>query len=69
MGSQGHASATLLPFYRRLGGSQGRLGRVREHFLTQGFKPKTVQSVEQLYLLRYPGPRNIPNVNITCSRI
>ena len=42
MGGERHAPATLPPFYRSLGGLQGRSGRVREHFLPQGFEPKTV---------------------------
>jgi hypothetical protein len=33
------------PFYRRLGGPQGRTGRVRKISPTPGFNPRTVQPV------------------------
>jgi hypothetical protein len=36
---------TRYPLYRRLGGSQGRSGRVRKIDLPRGFDPQTVQSV------------------------
>jgi hypothetical protein len=37
--------ATLYPFYRRLGESQGLSGRVRKISLPPGFDPRTVQPV------------------------
>ena len=44
---------TRYPFYRRLGGPQGRSGRAENHFLT-GIRSRTVQSVVQsLYRLSY----------------
>ena len=36
---------TLYTFYRRLGGPQGRSGRVRKMSLPPGFDPRTVQRV------------------------
>jgi hypothetical protein len=33
------------PLYRRLGGSQGRSGRVRKHSPSPGFDSRTVQPV------------------------
>jgi len=53
---QGHAPAalppgkTLYPFYRRLGGLQGRSGRVRKiPPLPPGIDPRTVQPVASHY--------------------
>ena len=44
----------LVPFYRRLGGPQGRSGRV-ENLVPTGIRSRTVQSVAQsLYRLTYP---------------
>ena len=40
---------TLYPLYRRLGGPQGRSGRVRESSLPQGFDHRTVQPVASRY--------------------
>ena len=37
------------PLYRRLGGPQGRSGRVRKIFLLPGFDPRTVQPVVSHY--------------------
>jgi len=46
---------TRYPFYRRLGGSQGRSGQVRKISPPLGFDPRTVQPVAQLlYRLSYP---------------
>jgi hypothetical protein len=51
VGGQRHAPAdippgmTRHPFYRRLGGPQGRSGRVRKISLPPGFDPRTVQAV------------------------
>ena len=42
--------------YRRLGEPQGRSGRVRDIFPPSVFDPRTVQLVESLYRLGYPGP-------------
>jgi hypothetical protein len=55
VGAQRHASAALppgktrYPLYRRLGGPQGRSGRVRNISLTPGFDPRTVQPVASRY--------------------
>jgi len=40
---------TRCPFYRRLGGPQGRSGRVRKISHTPGFDPRTVQPVVSHY--------------------
>ena len=40
---------TRYPLYRRLGGSQGRSGRVRKISPSPGFDPRTVQPVESRY--------------------
>jgi hypothetical protein len=51
VGGQRHAAAALppgktrYPLYRRLGGPQGRSGRVREISPPPGFDPRTVQPV------------------------
>jgi hypothetical protein len=60
---------TRYPLYRRLGGPQGRSGRVRKISPSPGFDPGTVYPVAsrytdwaipahivRLYWLRYPGP-------------
>jgi hypothetical protein len=55
MGGQHHASAALPPrktqylLYRRLGGPQGRSGRVRKILPPPGFDPRTVQPVASRY--------------------
>jgi hypothetical protein len=55
VGGQRHASAALLlgktrfPLYRRLGGSQGRSGQVRNISSPPGFDPQTVQPVDSRY--------------------
>ena len=55
VGGQRHASAALPPgqtryrLYRRLGGPQGRSGRVRKMSPPQGFDPRTVQPVAIRY--------------------
>ena len=50
---------TRYPLYRRLGGPQGRSGRVLKISPPPGFDPRTVQPVAQSqYRLRYPGPQN-----------
>jgi hypothetical protein len=55
VGGQRHAPAALLPrktrypLYRRLGGPQGRSGRVRKISPQPGFDPRTVQPVASRY--------------------
>ena len=55
MGGQRHSLAALdpgktrYPLYRRLGGPQGRSGRVRKIFPPPGFYPRTVQPVASRY--------------------
>ena len=55
VGGQRHALAastpgkTRYPLYRRLGGHQGRSGRVREISPTPGFDTRTVQPVASRY--------------------
>jgi hypothetical protein len=55
VGGQRHAPAALLqgktryPLYRRLGGFQGRSGRVRNILPAPGFDPWTVQPVAICY--------------------
>ena len=52
---QHHAPAALPPgktrysLYRRLGGPQGRSGRVRKIYPPPGFDPRTVQPVASRY--------------------
>jgi hypothetical protein len=54
-GGQRHSPAasppemTRYPLYRRLGGPQGRSGRVRKILLPPGFDPRTVQPVASRY--------------------
>jgi hypothetical protein len=51
-----HAPAALPPrktqntFYRRLGGPQGRSGRVQKISLLPGFDPRTVHPVASRYI-------------------
>jgi hypothetical protein len=55
MGGQHHAPAALPPrktrylLYRRLGGPQGRYGRLRKISPPPGFDPRTVQPVASRY--------------------
>ena len=55
VGGQHHAPAALpagktrYPLYRRLGGPQGRSGRVRKISLPPVFDPRTVQPVASRY--------------------
>jgi len=50
---------TLYPFYRRLGGPQGRSGPA-ENLVPTGIRSRTVQVVAQsLYRLSYPAHNNI----------
>jgi len=46
---------TQYPLFRRLGGPQGRSGRVRKISSSQGFDPRTVRPVAS----RYTGPKQI----------
>jgi hypothetical protein len=61
VGGRHHAPATLppgktrYPLYRRLGGPQGRSGRVRKISPPSGFDPRTVQPTASCYT----GPRLI----------
>jgi hypothetical protein len=55
MGDQRHSQAALSPektsylLYRRLGGSQGRSGRMRKISPQPGFDPRTVQPAASRY--------------------
>ena len=55
VGGQRHAPAALpagktrYPLYRRLGGPQGRSGRVRKISPPPGFDPRTAQPVASRY--------------------
>ena len=55
VGGQGHSPAALppgktrYPLYRKLGGPQGRSGRVRKISPPLGFDPRTVQPVASRY--------------------
>jgi hypothetical protein len=55
VGDQRHGPAALPPgttrhpLYRRLGGPQGRSGRVRKMSPPPGFDPRTVQAVASRY--------------------
>ena len=55
VGGQHHAPAALhpgktrYPLYRRLGGPQGRSGRVRKISPSPGFNPRTIQPVASRY--------------------
>ena len=67
MGGQHHAPAALppgktrYPLYRRLGGPQGRSGRVRKMSTPTGIQsPDRPASSESLYRLSYPGPASSP---------
>ena len=66
MGGQRHALAALLPgktrypLYRRLGGPQGRSGRVRKISPPTGIRsPDRPARSQSLYPLRYPGPHTL----------
>jgi hypothetical protein len=56
VGGQRHAPAALLPgknrylLHRRLGGPQGRSGRVRKISPLPGFDPRTVQPVASRFI-------------------
>ena len=50
---------TRYPFYKRLGGPQGRSGRA-ENFVPTGIRSRTVQPVAQsLYRLSYPAHNEV----------
>ena len=64
VGGQRHTPAALpprkarYPLYRRLGGPQGRSGRVRINFAPTGIRtPDRLARSESLYRLSYRGPR------------
>jgi hypothetical protein len=65
VGGQRHAAAALPPWktrnqlYRRLGGPQGRSGRVRKILPLPGFEPRTVQPVTIRYTDWATGPTAI----------
>ena len=66
VGGQRHAWAALppgksrYPFYRRLGGPQGRSGRVKKISPPPGFDPRTVQPVASSYTdWAIPAPSNV----------
>jgi hypothetical protein len=65
VGGQYHAPAALppgntrYPFYRRLGGPQGRSGRVRKISPSPGFDPWTVQPVASRYTDRATRPVHV----------
>jgi hypothetical protein len=62
VGGQHHAPADLppgktrYPLQKRLCGPQGRSGRVRKISPPPGSDPRTVQPVQSLWRLSYPGP-------------
>jgi len=59
---------TRYPFYRRLGGNQGRSGRA-ENLVATGIRSRTVQHVAQsLYRLSYPAHYEI-GVRITFKNL
>ena len=65
VGGQRHASAALThgktrySLYRRLGGHQGRSGRMRKFSPSQGFDPRTVHPVATV--------ENVTNMRQLCS--
>jgi len=63
------AKETQYPFYRRLGGPQGRSGQVRKISPTSGFDPTTVLSIASrysVYAITAPLRNcNTPLLNIT----
>jgi hypothetical protein len=57
-----HPGKTRYPLYRRLGGHQGRSGRVWKNSPPPGFDPRTVQPVASLYTdWAIPGPQDEKN--------
>jgi hypothetical protein len=77
MRGQHHAPAGLLPgntwypLYRRLGGPQGRSGRVQKSRALPGFDPRTVQLVASRYTdWAIPAPilRNVRDRNVSCGK-
>ena len=55
-----HPGKTRSPFYRRLGGSQGRSGEVRKISPPPEFDPRTVQPVGSRYTDYATRPRSVP---------
>ena len=71
MGVVGHCHAPLAltpgmiqyPLYRRLGGPQGRSGRLRNIFPLPGFDPWTVQPVASRYTdCTIPAHPDVPDI-------
>jgi len=64
VGGQRHASVALpagktrYPLYRRLGGPQGRSGRLRKISPPPGFDPRPVHPVESRYAEPFAGPQD-----------
>ena len=75
VGVQRHSPAVLppgktrYPLYRRLGGPQGKSGRVRKISPPSGFDPRTVQSVPILYADWALAVRCFKNVNTFFCRL
>jgi len=79
VGRQRYAPAALppgktrYPLYRRLGGPQGRSGRLRKDFIPPpGFDPRTVQSVASVDTVNYALPvyKTIKNDNyMVCGTV
>ena len=74
VGGQRHAPAALppgktrYPFYRRLGGPQGRSGQVRKISPPPGFDPRTVQPVASRYTdwaILAPNIKEIARINLS----
>ena len=82
LGGQRHAPAALppgktrYPLYRRLGGPQGRSGRVRKISPPPGFDPRTVQPVASrctdcavpAHIIGSMYTQFVPAQNSTCAR-
>jgi len=73
VGGQSHAPAALppgktrYPLYRRLGGLQGRCGRVRKISPPTGIRsPDRPALSESLYQLSYPGPTTLAADETDC---
>jgi len=73
VGGQRHAPAALppgketrYPLYGRLGGAEGRSGRVRKISPPPGFDPQNLKArSESLYRLSYRGPYYMHTVSLT----
>ena len=58
----------MYPLYTRLGGPQGRSGRVRKISPPPGFDPRTVQSVANRYGVLYYNNNSNNNCDISNNR-